>query len=110
MKNILLTGDSKGLGKSIRQKLEENNFNIIGISRASSEIKYDLKNSEQIKELYFNEIKRLGPIYGFVNNAAIAYDDIITNLNHNNLVDMYKINVFSPMLLTKYVLARYDIT
>ena len=105
MKNILLTGDSKGLGKSIRQKLEENNFNIIGISRASSEIKYDLKNSEQIKELYFNEIKRLGPIYGFfVNNAAIAYDDIITNLNHNNLVDMYKINVFSPMLLTKYVL------
>ncbi len=104
MKNILLTGDSKGLGKSIRQKLEENNFNIIGISRASSEIKYDLKNSEQIKELYFNEIKPLGPIYGFVNNAAIAYDDIITNLNHDNLVDMYKINVFSPMLLTKYVL------
>ena len=93
MKNILEILKAR---KIIRQKLEENNFNIIGISRASSEIKYDLKNSEQIKELYFMKLN-LG-IYGFVNNAAIAYD-IITNLNHNNLVDMYKINVFSPMLL-----------
>ncbi|MDC1145873.1 SDR family NAD(P)-dependent oxidoreductase [Candidatus Marinimicrobia bacterium] len=104
MKNILLTGDSKGLGKSIRETLENNNFNVIGISRASSQIKYDLKNSDQIKELYLKKIKPLGPIYGFVNNAALAYDDIITNINHNSLLDMYKINVLSPMMLTKYVL------
>lgn len=105
MKNILLTGDSKGLGNSIKKTLQSNNYNVIGISRSdSSHIQYDLKNVNEIKDLYLEKIKPLGPIYGFVNNAAFAYDDIITNLNSDKLLDMYKINVFSPMMLTKYIL------
>ena len=105
MKNILLTGDSKGLGNSIKKTLQSNNYNVIGISRSdSSHIQYDLKNVNEIKDLYLEKIKPLGPIYGFVNNAAFAYDDIITNLNSDKWLDMYKINVFSPMMLTKYIL------
>ena len=104
MKNILLTGDSKGLGESIRIKLEESNFNVIGISRSSNDIQYDLSNVEGIKELYFNDIKKRGPIHGFINNAAFAYDDIITNLDSRKLINMYNVNVFSPMMITKYVL------
>ena len=104
MKNILLTGDSKGLGESIRIKLENNGYKVIGISRSSNNIKYDLNNFEGIKELYFKKIKPFGPIYGFINNAAFAYDDIITNLNSKELRKMYNINVFSPMMLTKYIL------
>ena len=46
----------------------------------------------------------MGPIHGFVNNAAIAYDDIITNANEGNLIKMYNVNVFSPIFLTKYVI------
>jgi 3-oxoacyl-[acyl-carrier protein] reductase len=41
---------------------------------------------------------------GFVNNAASAYDDLITNLSYEELLGMYQINVFTPMLLTKYVI------
>jgi 3-oxoacyl-[acyl-carrier protein] reductase len=57
--------------------------------------------------LYRDKLRPLtknGGIYGFVNNAAIAYDDIITNLNYDDLQTMYNVNVFSPMILTKYVL------
>jgi 3-oxoacyl-[acyl-carrier protein] reductase len=104
MKNILLTGDSKGLGENIKRKLLDSGYNVIGLSRSSSDIQYDLSNVDGVKDLYLNIIKERGPIHGFVNNAAFAYDDIITNLNSDRLMEMYKVNVFSPMMLTKYVI------
>ena len=104
MKNILLTGDSKGLGESIKIKLRDSGYNVIGLSRSSDDIKYDLTDVDGIKDLYLNIIKERGPIHGFINNAAFAYDDIITNLNPDKLINMYNINVFSPMMLTKYVI------
>lgn len=104
MKNILLTGDSKGLGENIKRKLLDSGYNVIGLSRSSSDIKYDLSNVDGVKDLYLNIIKERGPIHGYINNAAFAYDDIITNLNSDKLMEMYKVNVFSPMMLTKYVI------
>jgi len=104
MKNILLTGDSKGLGENIKRKLLDSGYNVIGLSRSSSDIQYDLSNVDGVKELYLNIIKERGPIHGYINNAAFAYDDIITNLNSDKLMEMYKVNVFSPMMLTKYVI------
>jgi 3-oxoacyl-[acyl-carrier protein] reductase len=104
MKNILLTGDSKGLGENIKLKLFNSGYNVIGLSRSSADIKYDLSDVDGIKDLYLNTIKERGPIHGYINNAAFAYDDIITNLNSDMLMGMYKVNVFSPMMLTKYVI------
>ena len=104
MKNILLTGDSKGLGENIKRKLIDSGYNVIGLSRSSSDIQYDLSNVDGIKDLYLKVIKDRGPIHGYINNAAFAYDDIITNLNSDRLMEMYKVNVFSPMMLTKYVI------
>ena len=46
----------------------------------------------------------LGPFYGFVNNAAFAYDDLATNINIEKLKYMFDINVFSSMILTKYLI------
>ena len=85
MKTILLTGDSRGVGLSIKNKLINSGYNIIGISRNSDDIKYDLSDVDGIKELYNKKIKKQGPIYGYINNAALAYDDIITNLKFEDL-------------------------
>lgn len=104
MKTILLTGDSKGVGLTIKKLLNKKGYKVIGISRNSEDISYDLSNVDEIKDLYNTQIKPLGPIHGFVNNAALAYDDIITNLSPSKLEAMYKVNVFSPMVLTKYML------
>ena len=103
-KTILLTGDSKGLGLETRKHLEAIGYNVLGISRNSIDIKYDLSNTKEIKQLYLDQIKPVGPIHAYINNAAFAYDDIVTNLNLEQLSLMYNINVFSPMLLTKYVI------
>lgn len=120
MKWIIVTGDSKGVGREIVQQILNNtDYGVIGISRSSEKmadellrqyperfkpISFDLSNIEGIKRIYLDEIKKVGPIYGLVNNAAVAYDDIISNLNVGRLESMFQVNVFSSMHLTKYVL------
>lgn len=104
MKTILLTGDSRGVGLSIKTILTNAGYNVIGISRSGDDIKYDLSDVDGIKKLYKDKIKSRGPIHGYVNNAAVAYDDIITNLKFTELEKMYRVNVFSPMMLTRCVL------
>jgi 3-oxoacyl-[acyl-carrier protein] reductase len=119
MKNILVTGVSKGLGLEISKTLLENNYTVYGISRNETEeitmLKnlypknfifqdLDLSDTENISEKMKKIIPKGIVIHGFVNNAAIAYDDIISNLNLKKLKQMYDVNVFSPLLITKFVI------
>ncbi|WP_027955706.1 SDR family NAD(P)-dependent oxidoreductase [Halobacillus kuroshimensis] len=120
MKWIIVTGESRGVGKAIaREILMEGTYGVIGISRSKGaevedlkqlggehfvHLTYDLENVEGIKSLYLQQLKRLGVIHGFVNNSAWAYDDIISNLRVDPLEKMFRINVLSPMHLTKYVI------
>ena len=119
MKWIIVTGDSGGLGSAIVQKiLKSSKYGVIGISRRLNDdvmnlmkdnenyvhINFDLENTSEIRDLYKNKIKILGEIIGLVNNSAMAYDDIITNANVNRIEKMFSINVYSPMILTKYVI------
>jgi len=122
MKNILLTGISKGLGLSTARILLEEGWSVYGISRSKTEalsslisqyqgslkwLSYDLEDAQSVQKLIFKDwIGKENPIHGFVNNAACAYDDIITNLKMEALAEMYQINVFTPMVLTKYVIRQ----
>ena len=119
MQWIIVTGDSGGLGSAIvRTILEDGKYGVIGISRRENNvvdsikkeysnyvhINFDLNNTTEVKRLYREEIRKIGSIYGLVNNSAMAYDDIVTNLDYEKLHMMYKINVYSPMMLTKYAI------
>lgn len=119
MKTVVVTGDSRGLGSEICKELLRKGYRVIGISRKVSEkviemqsiygklynhINFDLSESEKIKDLYIDFLKPEGPIYGLVNNAAIAYDDIVTNAQIEPLEKMFRVNVYSPILLTKYII------
>lgn len=120
MKWIIVTGDSRGVGREIVQQiLAETDFGVIGISRSSEDaagellaiypdrfkpLSYDLTDVDGIKPLYMEKIRKIGPIYGLVNNSAMAYDDIVSNLNVQQLQIMFQVNVFSAMHLTKYAI------
>ena len=119
-KNILITGVSRGLGFEITRLLLENDYRVYGIDcLITDELKnlidshkpdllfkiYDLNNIAKIKKEIFTGFMDLDiPLKGFVNNAAIAYDDLITNIHIKPLEMMYKVNVFAPMVLTKYAI------
>ena len=120
--NVLITGVSKGLGLVITRVLLNEGCVIYGISRSKTEelnllqsqypdklhwLQYDLEDSENVNTLIFkNWLSRDVSIHGFVNNAAIAYDDLITNMNIKKLEKMYNVNVFTPMIITKYIIRQ----
>lgn len=120
--NILITGISKGLGLKTTQTLLEKGHTIYGISRSQTAelnnilekypnnlkwMKYDLSDIKEIRQEIFKDWIGLNtPIHGLVNNAALAYDDIVTNINVEPLEKMYQVNVFSPMVLTKFVIRQ----
>jgi 3-oxoacyl-[acyl-carrier protein] reductase len=113
-KNILVTGISKGLGFEISKILLDKSYNVYGLGRNSNSdlekydnfkfINIDLFNVESLEDNLKDLIGNGVSIHGFVNNAAHAYDDIITNMNLDKLEEMYKVNVFSPLIITKFVL------
>lgn len=119
-KNIIVTGVSRGVGLELTELLLSRGANVYGISRGSSKdlvslkekypdrlnvISFNLQKVEGIREEIFKAwIGFNVPIHGFVNNAANAYDDIITNLSLSRLQVMFEINVFSPMNIVKYVI------
>lgn len=118
--NILITGVSKGVGLEVVKLLLLEGHVIYGISRSRTEsvvnllskypnsffyLQYDLTNVSNVPEMVFKKfINNKIPIHGYVNNAAIAYDDLITNLSNVQLEAMFSINTFTPMIMVKYIL------
>jgi len=120
--NVIITGISKGLGLKTAELLLHDGWTVYGISRSKTEklsklllqypnkikwLQYDLGNVEEIRQRIFKDWIGLDtPIHGLINNAALAYDDIVTNLNLDTLEKMYKVNVFTPMVLTKFAIRQ----
>jgi len=118
--NILITGTSRGVGLTICRILLEYGHTVYAVSRTySDDIKLledyypgriifksvDLSRPSELHQLIFKEfITNNIILHGLINNAAIAYDDIITNLSLKKLEDLYLVNVFTPMMLTKYAI------
>lgn len=118
--NILVTGCSRGVGLEICRQLLLQGHNVYGVARSYTEefqklqTEYqgklffksvDLSDAETAYKVVFRDfLTNKTVLHGYVNNAAMAYDDIITNLNLQKLEAMYAVNVFTPMILTKYAL------
>lgn len=118
--NILVTGCSRGVGLEICRVLLVQGNTVYGIARSYTEgfkileKEYDgriffkcvdLLDSENVKKNVFKDfVSNRVKLDAYVNNAATAYDDIITNLNVDRLREMYAVNVFTPMVMIKYVL------
>ena len=119
-KNILITGVSQGLGLVIARAVLAAGWGVYGVSRRLSpefdlllneypeRVKFcafDLADVEGIKPSLFKEFVGLDvPLHGLVNNAGMAYDDIVTNLSLERLQEMYAVNTFAPMMMTKYAI------
>ncbi len=122
MKTALLTGASRGLGWVIARQLLEQGWRIVTVQRHVSEplnelkqqfpdrlttFKFDLANIHDIDERFrFDWFPDDAPVHGLVNNAASAYDDLVTNLDSDTFRAMWSLNVESPMLLTKLTIRR----
>jgi 3-oxoacyl-[acyl-carrier protein] reductase len=122
MKTILLTGVSKGLGLEILKSLLADGNIVYGISRSYTKelvdikqsfkdkfihLHYDISVNSDISDLSRYILKNRIKFDSFINNAAVAYDDIITNANFEKLDLMFKTNVLNPIMITKFILRNF---
>ena len=120
MAKYLVTGASRGLGLEISKTLLENGHEVVALARNLSDdlkllsaiykdalyfISFDLGETHLIKDHIFKPfIEERIVLDGFVNNAALAYEDLITNIDDTQLQKMVRVNQIAPILLTKYVI------
>lgn len=122
MRNIVVTGGSKGLGLAIALRLAADGDRVIVIARQQGEAlhqhklasgdagpgelhfrPFDLNDLESIPGLVSGIVKDFGPIYGLVNNAGIGTSGILATMNDTHIAALLHLNIASPIAVTKAV-------
>ncbi len=120
MRNVLVTGASRGLGLGIARLLVSAGYRVIGVARNdNSEFAearaqavnpgsfvfhcFDLVEVEKIPSFVSQLRKDHGPIYGLVNNAGISFEGALAMMPTAQIERLVRLNTLSPMILTKYV-------
>ena len=113
-KTIIVTGASRGLGKSISKKLSDDKWNVVGIARNKDEL-YSLKdelnnsffpyicdisNSINVKSTFNNIFKNFNNVNFLINNAAIFKMDKFHNFDHSEIDSIIDINLKGTMYCT----------
>jgi 3-oxoacyl-[acyl-carrier protein] reductase len=109
VRNVVVTGGTRGIGWAITQKLIANDYYPIMVARSPPEnsigsefVSWDLSKIETLDRLG-EKLRGLGPIYGLVNNAGIGTAGILAMMNDSDIVRLITLNVTAPIILTKYL-------
>jgi 3-oxoacyl-[acyl-carrier protein] reductase len=122
LRNVLVTGASRGLGLGIARKLSGAGYRVIAVARSKSKqvseamaeaergndaplhfAPFDLGKIDEIPDLIKNLRKQFGPLYGLVNNAAVGHDGALAMMHNARIEELVRLNTLSPIVLTKYV-------
>ncbi len=123
MANVIVTGGSRGIGLGIVRRLAKTGYKVLAIARKESpELReaineaassgtgsigfaaYDLADTEGMAVFVKQLRKDFGPIYALVNNAGMSIDGTLALANPAQIEQVVRLNVISPILLSKYVL------
>jgi len=118
---FLVTGASKGIGRSICQIMAESGYVVIGLARESKELQSlneilkvfnekskvfpcDLSNPEEIKQIGTKIKSRFSKINGVIHNAGII-DPIasIPNCSNDEWSDLIQVNLIAVQQLTRQI-------
>jgi 3-oxoacyl-[acyl-carrier protein] reductase len=122
MRNVVVTGGSRGLGLAISRKLSMAGYCVMAIARSQTNqlvaameeaernhpgsfhfSPFDLAKIEDIPALVKGLRKEFGPIHGLVNNAAAGCEGALALLPTSRIEQLVRVNTLSPIVLTKYV-------
>lgn len=123
VKNAIVTGASRGIGRAIVEKFAENGINVWACaSRENPEFEadikqmeekyhvwikpvyFDLKKEEEIKEAVKNIRKDRKTVDILVNNAGISKIGTLSMMSMNMLREVFECNFFGLLLFSQYVI------
>lgn len=116
MKNILITGGSRGIGAACVKEFSKNGFRVF-LNYNNSEkaakkladetgaipVRADISNSDEVRKM-IDFIHGYGKISVLVNNAGIAEQKLFSDISENDWDRMFDINIKGMFLVTKAVL------
>ncbi len=122
MRNVIVTGASRGVGLGVTERLAAAGYRVIGIARKEGDAltaaiaaaakagkgeivfaPFDLSDIDGIPELVRGLKAKHGPTWGLVNNAGVSAEGLLSNLHNSEIERLVRLNTVSPIILTKYV-------
>jgi 3-oxoacyl-[acyl-carrier protein] reductase len=119
MRNVIVTGGSRGIGLGIARTLAAGGDRVITVARrdtpelaaaideaAPGAIAFracDLSDISALPALVKDIRGAFGPIYALVNNAGVGTGGVLATQHDSQIEALIRLNVLSPIVLTKYV-------
>jgi len=118
MRNVIVTGASRGLGLAIAERLVADGFRVVAVARRESDelqkamaaangalafAPYDLSDIDGLGDFAARLKKEFGTPFGLVNNAGISSEGLLATMHNSQIEQMIRLNVTSPIILGKYV-------
>src|SRR6201997_388947 len=116
MRNVLVTGGSRGIGLAIARRLAKAGYNVVAAARRESD---ELREAAKSGNIHFHGCDlsdvdgipavvkavrdKFGAIYGLVNNAGLGTEGLLATMRNSDIEALVRLNVVSPVILTKYV-------
>ncbi|MBK5208048.1 MAG: SDR family oxidoreductase [Flavobacteriaceae bacterium] len=115
MKNIIITGTSRGIGFELAQRFAKNNYNVLALSRNTkplenlnlkniTTISADLSNKNDLKKVTDFVGKNWKKVDVLINNAGKLVNKSFENLSSEDFLEVYKVNVFAVAELTRLLI------
>lgn len=117
-KIALITGSSRGIGKSITQLFAKEGAVVYAVSRDKKDtlawsngisdysmikaISLDITNENSIKKCIMDIRKESGHLDILVNNAGVEYNELIGMISKNHMETMFATNVYAVIELIQY--------
>lgn len=119
MKNIIITGTSRGVGKELVNQLAQKGHNILALSRKDQVVNslklpnveafsFDLEKVNDYKKVNDFIETKWGKVDVLINNAGVLVNKPFKETTYDDFKKVYKTNVFGLVELTKIVLPYID--
>ncbi len=121
MKNVVITGSSRGIGFELVNLFNKNNYNVIALSRNISSISKLNLNNVSTFSTDLSDSSSINKAVKFINNKFSSVDILINNAGKlinkpfiettkQDFISVYSVNVFGLAELVKLLLPSFSDT
>jgi len=122
LRNVIVTGASRGLGLAITEALAASGYRVLAIARsASGELQalssvaaqggrgavqfypFDLLEIAAMPQLVRHLRQEVGPFHGLVNYAGLGTPGVLAMMRDEQIEKLIRLNTLSPIVLTRHV-------
>ena len=123
MRNVIVTGGSRGLGLAMSSALANAGYRVIAVARklsaeltaAAARATQEGRGAIEFRACDLSDLEALAPLtralradfgalYGLVNNAGLGTSGILSTMRDAEIQRLIQLNTVSPIVLSKYVL------